>query len=78
MKNTFRVFVKEGVLNQSQFARTNENSFSDVYNTDSEFFPEIPNVAGTDYTTIKREQLLILESMPCIIMVVFVQQQLHF
>jgi hypothetical protein len=54
MKNTFRVFVKEGVLNQSQFARTNENSFSDVYNTDSEFFPEIPNVAGTDYTTIKK------------------------
>ena len=54
MKNTFRVFVKEGVLNQSQFARTNENSFSDVYNTDSEFFPEIPNVAGTDYTTIRK------------------------
>jgi hypothetical protein len=54
MKNTFRVFVKEGVLNQSQFARTNENSFSDVYNTDSEFFPEIPNVAGTDYTKIKK------------------------
>ena len=54
MKNAFRVFVKEGVVSQSQFARTNENSLSDVYNTDSEFFPEIPNVAGIDYTQIKK------------------------
>ena len=47
MKNEFRVFVKEGVVTQSQFART-----AAVDN--SEFFPEIPNVAGTDYTKIKR------------------------
>jgi hypothetical protein len=54
MKNDFRVFVKEGIASQSQFARTEENSIADVYSTDSEFFPEIPNVAGTDYTTIRK------------------------
>ena len=54
MQNTFRVFVKEGVVNQSQFARTGEVSSTDVYDTSSEFFPEIPNVAGTDYTQIRK------------------------
>ena len=49
MKNNFRVFVKEAVANQSQFARTADG---DV--TDSEFFPAIPNVAGTDYTQIRK------------------------
>ncbi|UGS21689.1 T9SS type A sorting domain-containing protein [Flavobacterium cyclinae] len=52
MKNAFRVFVKEGVASQSQFARNNSNS--DVTNTDSEYYPEIPNVAGIDYTQIKK------------------------
>lgn len=51
MKNNFRVFVKEGVVNQSQFARTaSANPAAD----NSEFFPEIPNVAGIDYTQIRK------------------------
>lgn len=56
MKNQYRLFVKEGVANQSQFARTNgaTNAIDDVYNSNSEFFPEIPNVAGTDYTQIRK------------------------
>ena len=54
MQNAFRVFVKEGVVNQSQFARTGEVASTDVYDTSSEFFPEIPNVAGTDYTQIRK------------------------
>ena len=52
MKNAFRVFVKEGVASQSQFARA--SSDSEVSNNDSEYFPEIPNVAGIDYTQIKK------------------------
>lgn len=57
MKNSYRVFVKEGAVNQSEFARTastNDSSIFDVYNTDSEFFPAIPNVAGIDYTQIRK------------------------
>lgn len=54
MQNAFRVFVKEGVVNQSQFARTGEVASTDVYDPNSEFFPEIPNVAGTDYTQIRK------------------------
>ncbi|WP_445715291.1 T9SS type A sorting domain-containing protein [Flavobacterium sp.] len=54
MKNSFRVFVKEGVASQSQFARTNESAISDVYSNNSDYFPEIPNVAGIDYTQIKK------------------------
>ena len=54
MQNAFRVFVKEGVVNQSEFARTGEVASTDVYDPNSEFFPEIPNVAGTDYTQIRK------------------------
>lgn len=54
MKNSFRIFKKEGAGNQSEFARTGEVSSTDVYDPNSEFFPEIPNVAGTDYTQIKK------------------------
>lgn len=52
MRNSFRVFVREGAT--SEFARTSNVVSTDVYNTNSEYFPEIPNVAGTDYTTIKK------------------------
>lgn len=54
MKNSFRIFKKEGAGNQSEFARTGEVSSTDVYDPNSEFFPEIPNVAGTDYTQIRK------------------------
>jgi Secretion system C-terminal sorting domain len=47
MKNTFRVFVKEGAT--SQFARTTANN-----NNESEFYPEILNIADIDYTKIKK------------------------
>ena len=51
MKNNYRVFVKEGVLNQSQFAR----GAADEANADrNEYFSAIPNVAGTDYTQVKK------------------------
>lgn len=54
MKNSFRVFVKEGVANDSQFARGAADGLVNNSNDDSEFYPEIPNVAGIDYTTIRR------------------------
>lgn len=54
MRNSFRVFVREGAVNQSQFAKLATVASTDVYDPNSEYFPEIPNVAGTDYTTIKK------------------------
>lgn len=58
MKNSYRVFVREGAVNQSEFARMGsaaaQNQTADVYAGNSEFFPEIPNVAGIDYTKIKK------------------------
>ena len=56
MKNTFRVYIKEGVANDSQFARNANPQTNSVFDTNSEYFPEIPNVAGTDYTQIKKGQ----------------------
>ena len=50
MRNYYRVFVKEAVANESEFER-NSNQNRGV---DSEYFPEIPNVAGIDYTQIKK------------------------
>jgi hypothetical protein len=52
MQNKFRVFVKEGVANKSQFARV--SSQNRIQESESEFFDEIPNVAGTDYTKQKK------------------------
>ncbi len=43
MKNSFRVFVKESFATDSEFAR----------NT-SEYYPEILNVAGIDYTQVRK------------------------
>ena len=54
MENSFRVFVKEGVANDSQFARGAADGLVNNSNDDSEFYPEIPNVAGIDYTTIRK------------------------
>lgn len=54
MKNSFRVFVKEGAANFSQFARSSAEYTNAVYDESSEFFPEIPNVAGLDYTTQRK------------------------
>lgn len=51
MKNEFRVFVKEEEVNQSEFARGGEGALA---SNNTAYFPEIPNVAGTDYTQIKK------------------------
>jgi hypothetical protein len=51
MKNSYRNFTKEGFATDSEFHRTANNNRSAV---DSEYFPEIPNVAGIDYTQIKK------------------------
>jgi len=48
MKNSYRVFKKEGVVNNSQFARKIK---------DDEFWEETPNVAGIDYTKYRKRGL---------------------
>ena len=50
MKNSYRVFQKEGVLNNSEF---NKNSNA-VSNVNGENWDEIPNVAGVDYTQFSK------------------------
>ena len=46
MKNSYRVFVKEGLApNLTQFAKNNNNSVN-------EFFPEIQSVSGFDYSSV--------------------------
>jgi Secretion system C-terminal sorting domain len=47
LKNTHRVFVKEAIINNSQFERNAITSSSDFYDA-------IPNVAGIDYTQISK------------------------
>lgn len=48
MNNSFRVFKKEGVVNNSQFERSsNRLTFSD-------FLDETPSVSGFDYTTVSK------------------------
>lgn len=48
MKNSYRVFKKEGVANNSQFARKIK---------DDEFWEETPNIAGIDYTKYRKRGL---------------------
>ena len=50
MKNFYRVFVKEGVANESTFER-NANSSPSLT---AQNWDEIPNVAGIDYTQISK------------------------
>lgn len=52
MQNKFRLYRQEGIANQSEFARTAQNFTSAplTSSTTSQFFEEIPNVNGTDYT----------------------------
>jgi len=57
MQNSYRVYVKEGAVNFSQFER-NENEDTGVKNRLSEegnFLPEIPSVSGFDYTTVSTQ-----------------------
>ncbi len=48
MKNTFRVYRKEGVSFNSEFARNNN------IEQDIEYFDSIPNLSGIDYTQIRK------------------------
>lgn len=50
MRNTYRVFRREGVANQSQFERNALANNED----ESEFYEHIPNVAGIDYTQVSK------------------------
>jgi len=50
MRNIYRVFVKEGVANNSQFERSSAASTTINYG----FFDAIPNVSGVDYTQISK------------------------
>lgn len=58
MKNTFRTYVKEGNANNSDFVRmasnSNTHNTNSVYDPNSEYYPEILNVAGIDYTQVKK------------------------
>ena len=49
MKNSYRVFVKEGALNNSQFERTTNTSKP---KTNTASLPEIKSVSGFDYKTV--------------------------
>ena len=49
MRNRYRVYRQEGASNNSQFEKTTNNNPS--YN---DFWEEIPNIAGTDYTQISK------------------------
>jgi len=51
MKNAYRVFVKEGVANNSTFERT---ANVDSQNLGGTNWDDIPNVAGIDYTQISK------------------------
>lgn len=57
MKNTFRNYIKEGAVNLSEFAKVavkTDDVTAQIYDTTSEYFPEIPNIAGIDYTQVKK------------------------
>lgn len=51
MRNRYRVFRREGAVNNSQFERI-ANATSSFSN--DEYWEEIPNVAGIDYTQFKK------------------------
>lgn len=59
MKDSYRVYQKEGATNYSQFERT-PSSISDKTVNDTNtagFLPEIPSVSGFDYTTVSTAQV---------------------
>ncbi len=50
MKNSYRVFVKEGELNDSVFQKNITTTTADDFG----FYSEIPNVAGIDFTQVSK------------------------
>ncbi len=60
MKNTYRVFVKEGTANNSQFnksVKNTKNGKTSKTTSSDEFWDEIPNIAGLDYTKFSKKEL---------------------
>ncbi|WP_313804351.1 T9SS type A sorting domain-containing protein [Flavobacterium sp.] len=55
MKNIYRVYKKEGAVNDSQFEKSANVSSS--FTQDNQNWEDIPNVAGTDYTQISKRQV---------------------
>ena len=53
MKNNYRVFVKEGAANQSQFEK---NSNGKQLESKGAFLASIPAVSGFDYTTVSAQE----------------------
>ena len=51
MRNSYRVYQKEGAANFSQFER-NGNSNHKITSKEDTFLPKIPSVSGFDYTTV--------------------------
>lgn len=54
MRNRYRVFMKEGVANNSQFERNSSNQVSSDSDTN---WDNIPNLTGTDYTQFSKLQV---------------------
>lgn len=54
MQNSYRVYVKEGAANFSQFERNanEDNGIKNRLSEEGNFLPEIPSVSGFDYTTV--------------------------
>jgi hypothetical protein len=55
MRNRYRVFMKEGVVNNSEFER-NANNY-ETYSESDTNWPSIPNLTGTDYTQFSKLQV---------------------
>lgn len=55
MTNNFRVYQKEGAANYSQFNRA--AAAHRLNSEENEFLPEIPNVAGLDYSTVSTKPI---------------------
>lgn len=52
MKNAYRIFVREGVLNESTFEKSTNSNSTQAVNTNN--WDEIPNVADIDYTQLSK------------------------
>lgn len=52
MKNAYRVFVREGVLNESTFEKNSNATSTQAVNVNN--WDEIPNVADIDYTQLSK------------------------
>lgn len=54
MRNKYRVFVREGVSNESTFEKTSNVNINPENLSSQEVWNDIPNMAGIDYTQISK------------------------